>query len=71
MDLKAGFSKFDVQLAGEEGPIALEIYATFNLQARDDNSKTIANEAFSLWFSCSAPQFTQELAHFVSASHKT
>jgi len=28
------------------------------VQVRDHSSKTVANEAFVLWFSCSAPQFT-------------
>ena len=42
-----GFTKFDVQSAGE-GPTALEIYATYVVQVRHDNSKTVANEAFSL-----------------------
>jgi len=31
LDLDAWFSKLDVQSAGEEGPIALELYATFDL----------------------------------------
>jgi len=36
LDLDAWFSKFDVQSAGEEGPIALELYATFDLwRSRD------------------------------------
>ena len=29
--IDAWFSKFDVQSAGEEGPIALELYSTFDL----------------------------------------
>jgi hypothetical protein len=53
-----GFTKFDVQSADEEGPTALEIYATYVVQVRHDYSKTVANEAFSLSFSCSAAQFT-------------
>ena len=51
-----GFTKFDVQsageesptAAGEESPTALEIYATCVVQVRHDNSKTVANEAFLL-----------------------
>ena len=39
-------------------------------QVKDDSSKTVANEAFLLLFSCSAPQLTYELAYFVSASRK-
>ena len=31
LDLDAWFSKFDVKSAGKEGPIALELYATFDL----------------------------------------
>jgi hypothetical protein len=31
LDLDAWFSKFDDQSAGEEGPIALELYETFDL----------------------------------------
>jgi len=31
LDLDARLFKFDVQSAGEEGPIALELYATFDL----------------------------------------
>jgi hypothetical protein len=53
-----GFTKFDVQSAGEEGPTALEIYATYVVQVRHNYSKTVANEALSLSFSCSAAQFT-------------
>jgi hypothetical protein len=51
LDLNTGFSKFDVQSAGEEGPTALEIYATYVVQVRHDYSKTVSNEAFSLSFS--------------------
>jgi hypothetical protein len=31
LDLDAWFPKFDVQTAGEEGPIALKLYATCDL----------------------------------------
>ena len=48
MDLNTGFTKSDIQSAGEEGRTALEIYATYVVQVRHDNSKTVANEAFSL-----------------------
>jgi hypothetical protein len=42
LDLITGFTNFDVQSAGEEGPIALEIYATYVVQVRHDNSTTVA-----------------------------
>jgi len=48
LDLNTGFIKFNTQSAGEEGPTALEIYATYVVQVRHDNSKTVANEAFSV-----------------------
>jgi hypothetical protein len=53
-----GFSKFDVQSAGEEGPTALYKYPTYVVQVKHNYSKTVANEAFSLLFSRSAAQFT-------------
>ena len=34
-------------------------------QVRYDNSKPVKNEAYLLWISCSAPQFTWELSHLV------
>jgi hypothetical protein len=47
-------------------------HSTYDVvQVRDDSSKTVANEAFLLWLSCSASQFTYEFAHFVSGSRKT
>jgi len=48
LDLNTGFTKFDVQSVGEEGPTTLQIYATYVVQVRHDNSKTVANEALSL-----------------------
>jgi len=48
LDLNTGFTKFDVQSVGEEGPNALQIYTTCVIQVRHGNSKTVANEAFSL-----------------------
>ena len=45
LDLDAWFSKFDVQSVGEEGPIALQLYATFDLRRSTGKRRYFENRS--------------------------
>jgi len=55
LDLDAWFSKFDVQSAGKEGPIALELYATFDLWHSRGKRRKLENRSLMKHFYCDLP----------------